>query len=56
MGGELRKGLDAEAGLRRATSLIREAIQILDEVDAPAHLAAHLDFALHCINEVSLPK
>ena len=38
---------DDRAELMRALSLISEAIEILDRIEAPADIAAHLDLGRH---------
>jgi hypothetical protein len=35
-----------------ALTHLRAAIEILDQVDAPAHIAAHVDLAVNQINDV----
>ena len=45
------KQIAVAEGLETALRLTREAIAILDQIDAPADLAAHLDLAAHRINQ-----
>ncbi len=39
------------AKIQRARSLISNAIDLLDQAGAPAEIAAHLELALHRLNE-----
>jgi hypothetical protein len=38
--------LGGRNGITRAATLVREAIQLLDQAGAPSDIAAHLDLAL----------
>ncbi|HEX8937801.1 MAG TPA: hypothetical protein VF776_05990 [Sphingomicrobium sp.] len=39
-----------------AAELIREAMQLLDEADAPSDIAAHLDLAVTRIDELAVTR
>lgn len=36
----------SEESLHRALSYLQSALQILDDLDAPGHIGAHVDFAV----------
>lgn len=42
----------AGAGLGEALTRMTTALQLLDSADAPADIAAHLDLAVHRLQEV----
>lgn len=53
MHGALPNEPDVSCPLARAKTMIVDAMQLLDEADAPADIAAHLDTALSRLDEVT---
>jgi len=47
----MRNSSNLLAGLQFALEKIQTAIQKLDQVEAPAHIAAHLELAAHKLRE-----
>lgn len=47
MGEAQLKGADLDGAITRAIDLVTEALAILDAVEAPGDIGAHLDLALH---------
>ena len=56
MGERLAITIDFYAAVLRAQSLVSEALELLDETNAPAQIGAHLDMALHCMSRVLPPE